>query len=88
MTTYKRTDGGYIAGEYEWVGAPDYLDAEAEDEPVEFVEEVWVRESARTFTLPTCRECDETATHWGLCEKHARQDDPSYFHFEGGEGDA
>ena len=75
MTTYRRADGelidefGWVTdlGPYEW------------DEPTEFVVEVWERVSVRTITLPTCSQCERPATHWGLCEPHAREDDPGAF---------
>lgn len=81
MTTYTRADGDTIGDD--WAFSLDIEtcenDADNSDEPVEFIEQVWVLESERKFTLPTCRECDEVARHWGLCEKHAREDDPDAF---------
>lgn len=81
MTTYKRADGELMCGEWGWVTEMDSVEAEAYDaiEPIEFIEEVWVRQSVRTFKLPTCNQCDEDAEYWGLCEKHAREDDPEHF---------
>ncbi len=48
MTTYKRADGDLICGEFGWVADIEYFDDD--DEPTELVEEVWVRQSVRTFT--------------------------------------
>lgn len=86
MTTYKRADGHGIGGEYGWVTDMESVDADADgaDEPIEFVEEVWVRQSVRTFQRPVCSECDEPATHWGLCRQHAMLDDPDSFKDEAG----
>lgn len=84
MTTFKRADGDLMAGEYTFVCDIESVEADIEyaDEPIEFVEERWERVYVRTFTLPTCRQCNDPATHWGLCEKHAREDDPSAFEEE------
>ena len=52
------------------------------DEPVELIEEVWELVSIRTVRVGgQCSEvgCDADATHWGLCEAHAREDDPQAF---------
>jgi hypothetical protein len=77
ITTYRRADGepidGYMVGWTTTLGGLEF------GEPTEIVEEVWVLKSERCFTLPTCRQCEEPATHWGLCETHAREDDPTTF---------
>lgn len=87
MTTYKRADREMIAGEYGWVTEMESVEAEAYDahESIEFVEEVWTLQSRRTFLLPVCGagdDCQEPIKFWGLCEKHAREDDPSAFEDE------
>lgn len=82
MTTYRRADGEPLDGDLvEWSTSRDYLDWCEFEEPTEIVEEVWTLQSRRTFTLPTCSEhsCDEAAKFWGLCERHAREDDPEHF---------
>lgn len=81
MATYKRADGEPIAGEYAFVTDREYVEDEAyyAEGPVEFVEQVWELVGERRFTLPKCAQCDEVATYWGLCEKHAREDDPDAF---------
>lgn len=81
MTTYSRADGEHIGEGWAFVLDVEACEYEAEytDAPIEFVEQRWVLESERTFTLPVCRQCDQPATHWGLCETHAREDDPEYF---------
>ena len=50
MTTYRRADGELIAGEYGWVAELDWF--EMDDEPTEYVEEVWKLESARFIMVP------------------------------------
>ena len=76
MTTYRRADGELIHDQYSFVTTLDTCprDAETGDEPSEYVEEVWVLQSSRTLVFPLCAECDAPATHWGLCEPHARED--------------
>lgn len=92
MTTYKRADGEMIAGEYGWVTEMESVAAEAEDaeESIEFVEEVWTLQSRRTFIFPVCGAdgCQEAIQFWGLCEKHAREDDPDSFTAENEGADA
>jgi hypothetical protein len=83
MTTYRRADGRLLGGE--WSFATDIESCEAEGEwsdvPIEYVEEKWMRVAVRRFVLPVCNGigCDAPATFWGLCEKHAREDDPTAF---------
>lgn len=77
MTTYRRADGELIYGEFSFVCDTEFF--EDADETTEYVEEVWELKAARTFTLPLCTQCDRPATHWGLCEKHAEEDDPEAF---------
>lgn len=77
MVTYKMADGSSVAGEFGWVSSLDYFDED--DEPSDVVEEVWSLVSRRTITVgPKCH-CGEVAIFWGLCEKHAREDDPEHF---------
>ena len=80
MTTYKMADASMVNEEFGWVTDLEYF--EDEEEPTEVIEEVWVLKSSRTITVgPQCSECGDPATHWGLCEKHARIDDPESFRF-------
>lgn len=81
MTTYKRADGELMFGEWRFAGDMESCEDEARDslDPIEYVEEQWVRVGERRFTLPLCHDCDSPATHWGLCEAHAREDDPEHF---------
>ena len=78
FVTYRLTSGDPIMGEFSFMTSLDGW-TEDLDEATEIVEEVWVLKSSRIFTLPTCAECDEPATYWGLCETHARIDDPESF---------
>lgn len=85
MYFIRRKDGGDI-GDYHFVGveegdwspAEDYADF-YDDEPLEFEMVKATLEVVETRTLPQCRECDAPAEFWGLCETHAREDDPSAF---------
>lgn len=78
MTTYHRADGELISGEFSFVTELEWFDYD--EEPTELVEEVWTLKSSRPITVgPTCDRCDEPASHWGFCEKHAREDDPDAF---------
>lgn len=82
----RRQDGEDI-GEYsfcvvgstpgDWSPAED--DADYADEPVVYEMVKMTVEVVGTRTLPKCHDCDDPATHWGLCEKHAREDDPEHF---------
>lgn len=80
----RRADGDLL-GEYlfctvdagDWTPAED--DSESADDPIEYEMVRMTVEVIATRTLPQCRECDEPARHWGLCEPHARLDDPDYF---------
>lgn len=73
--TYKRVDLEQISDEWGWVTDLEFF--EDDEDPVELIEEVWVRQSVRTFWhLPTemydCAidrldasiECDEDAVAW------------------------
>ena len=82
----RRTDGELIQGDYGWVTADGQNDWTAAEEEAEYGNEGTEYEMVRMTveriavrTLPTCRDCDDPAAHWGLCEKHAREDDPSAF---------
>jgi hypothetical protein len=81
MMTYKRADGELIHGDWVFALDREALDNEAEyaDAPIEYVEQRWALVSERRFFLPICGSCDAPATHWGLCERHAREDDPEHF---------
>jgi hypothetical protein len=79
MVTYRRADGEPI-GDFDFVLDTEYLDDDAEwGAPVAYVKERWVLAEDEQFTLPTCRQCDEPAEHWGLCLAHAMEDDPEAF---------
>ena len=82
----RRTDGELIYGEYAWMSAdgPDDWTIAIEggdDEATEYEIVRMVVEPVAKRTLPECREagCTVPAAFWGLCEPHAREDDPSAF---------
>lgn len=82
----RRTDGEPIYGEFGWVAATDWTAAEEDADgdataPVEYERVRMHVESVEKRKYPRCSEgtCEEPATHWGLCEVHAREDDPDYF---------
>ena len=68
-TTIKRADGETI-GDYGWVTDSEYFDDD--DDPVELIEETWVRSSVRTYWhLPSrlyectkAGDCEEDAVAW------------------------
>lgn len=81
----RRADGEQM-GEYTFVAVlderdwtPAEMDAECVFDPVVYELVKMTVEVIGTRTLPVCRECDAPATHWGLCEIHAREDDPEAF---------
>lgn len=87
MYLVRRSDGEHMDDDnFLWIhvdGPDDWdaavMDAETAPEPIEY--EI-VRASLEVVgrrMLPTCKECDAPATHWGLCEAHAREDDPTAF---------
>lgn len=79
MTTYRMKDGTAVDN-FGWVSTLDWFDDY--DKPVELIKEVWVRRSVEELRLTEqCSEigCTAEATHWGLCEQHAREDDPEAF---------
>lgn len=82
----RRTDGSEIGGDYSFFlasGPKDWdaaeSDAEGWDGPVEYDLVTLVVQGVETRTLPVCSRCDQPAVHWGLCEPHAREDDPDHF---------
>lgn len=82
----RRTDGEMIYGEYTWLacdGPDDWTVAIEgdEDEAIEWEIVRMIVEPVARRTLPECREsnCTTPAAYWGLCEPHAREDDPSAF---------
>lgn len=80
MTTWRAADPSELILEHEFITSLDGLDEW--DDPVELIEEVWELVSRRRVRVgPVCRAlgCAEEATHWGLCEAHAREDDPEAF---------
>lgn len=86
MYAVRRADGGLMDGDYTFIGVSgpnDWApvedwdgDAEGEFEMVRMTVEIVARR-----TLPECSEggCTVPAEFWGLCERHAREDDPDYF---------
>lgn len=79
MTTYRpaNPDEFVFDAGIKWWTDLEWLDDF--DDQTEVVEEVWVLESRRVFThTPPCGErgCEEPAAYWGLCARHAREDDP------------
>ncbi len=80
MVTYRPADPDEFILEHDWVTTLEWF--ETLDEPVRLVREEWQLVSSEEFTLtPECAEadCKEPAEHWGLCEGHAREDDPEWF---------
>lgn len=80
MTTWRAADPRDLILDYAFVTSLDGF--EEWDEPVELIEEVWTLTSRRWVRAAVpCSEpgCDDEATHWGLCEAHAREDDPEAF---------
>lgn len=79
----RRTDGELIHGEWsfaivdgkrDWSVAED--DAESNGHPATYELVEMTVKVLRTRTLPMCSEdCNRVAEFWGLCEKHAREDD-------------
>jgi hypothetical protein len=92
----RRADGEPIYGDYSHVivdGDTDWTPAEEDGEEAATVYEMvrMVVDVLERRTLPTCREhgCVVPARYWGLCEPHARVDDPEYFadYIDNDEGD-
>ena len=81
----RRTDGELMGDFSFWtVNGPtdwDPTDWDSDDltDPVEYQMLKMTVEVIDTRTSPRCHDCDDPATHWGLCEKHASEDDPSAF---------
>ena len=50
MTTYRREDGELICGEYGFVNEPEYF--EMDDEPTNYVKEVWTLTASEVVTIP------------------------------------
>jgi hypothetical protein len=84
MYAIRRTDGGLIYGEWAFIivdGPDDWDVAEVDagdDHAVVTYEMVrMTQEVVGTRTLPECAErCGKPVEFWGLCEEHAREDDP------------
>lgn len=75
MTTWKRADGEpFCYDQYSWATEMESVQAEYEDadQPIDFIEEVWVRQWVRSMTgFPpafSCQiePCDENAAGWWL----------------------
>lgn len=82
MTTYRPANPAKFVTEWTWQTTLDWAHDAAEWDPVEVIEERWVLVERKTYTVrETCSEsgCAADATHWGLCETHARTDDPTAF---------
>jgi hypothetical protein len=82
----RRADGEPLYGDYSHVIVSDENDwtpAEEDGEEAATVYEMvrMIAEVVDRRTLPLCREhgCADLAAYWGLCEPHARDDDPEYF---------
>ena len=80
----RRQDGEPIYGEFTWITCDNPLDwsqvEEIEhDEPTTYELVRMEVHPVVTRTFPTCSLCPLPATHWGLCEAHAREDDPGAF---------
>ena len=83
MYAIRRADGEPIYDEWsfaivngptDWDVALD--DAEANGGPATYELVEMTVKTLRVRTLPMCAEkCDQVAEFWGLCEKHAREDD-------------
>ncbi len=89
MYAIRRTDGELIWDEYAFmtVAGPDDWAPVEDDYADEAVEYEMVRTEVYPVArrmLPSCKDgCGEPARYWGLCEKHAREDDPDHFHPQG-----
>lgn len=82
MITYRPANPAEFATEWTWQTTLDWAHDAAEWEPVEVIEERWVLVERKAYTMhATCSGvgCDADAAHWGLCEAHAREDDPGAF---------
>ncbi len=68
-----------VSGPGDWTPAED--DADGIDDATVYQLVKMTVEVVATRTLPECSEagCETPASHWGLCEAHAREDDPDYF---------
>ena len=84
----RRADGEPIYGDYshvivadetDWTPAEDEAEGDGSSAVYEMVR--MVAEVVERRTLPRCRSCEvpNPAAYWGLCEPHARDDDPEYF---------
>ncbi len=74
MTTYRLVNGGLIAGEFSFVTEVDWFDAD--DDPTELIQEVWVVQSRRTMVAPAVphgRSCvfEVPDTNGGWCDAEA-----------------
>lgn len=87
MYAIRRTDGELIYDEYAFLGTSgpdDWLDIEEDADhgypPVEYEMVKMSVEVVSRRTVPTCKDCPrefpQPAEFWGLCETHAREDDP------------
>jgi len=82
MTTFRPEHPEEFFTEWTWQTTLDWAHDAAHTVPVDVIEERWQLVERRTFTVTEpCGEigCPESATHWGLCEAHAREDDPTAF---------
>lgn len=85
MYAIRRTDGELIHGEWsfaivdgpnDWSAAED--DAEGNGSPATYELVEMTVKVRRVRTLPMCAAsaCNHVGEFWGLCVKHAREDDP------------
>lgn len=82
MTTYRPADPEKWVTEWTWQTTLDWARDAAISGPVEVIEERWQLVERKTYTVrEECGEldCEAHAAHWGLCEAHAREDDPEAF---------
>ena len=82
MTTYRPANPDEFVTEWTWQTTLDWAREAAETVPVEVIEERWQLVERKTYTVrESCHQigCEADATHWGLCEAHAREDDPEAF---------
>jgi len=71
MKTYRRDDGGPIGDAQHWSTTGSALVYEVHDEPVQFVEESWVRVGVRRFVIQPGEMAHNPATCTevlGVCE--------------------
>ena len=64
-----------VAGPHDW--EPAEADSDYADEPITYELVKMDVEVVECRTLPRCKEgCGAVGTFWGLCQRHAEEDDP------------